>query len=148
VDLVRTPLQIDLFRAPRRGHYLEFLFRTSLFGEFKNLPAVHFAPLVMGIALLLVPWGLRGMLLVKGERARNFPFLIVSLCVLSVGLAYTLGFPFAPGQSFRYVPFLGLAAAYFLALGIAQSKPLLRTAGITLLTAFCFLSTWLLVAPL
>lgn len=144
--MIRIPFNHDFEDAYRRSHYAEVLFRSSLFSTRRSFNATWMAPLLVVIALLLLPWMVRGLIECRKEIRKNAPLLIASLCMFGIGIAYTLSFPYAPSQDFRYMPLLGVTAAYFLALGIERSGPVLRSAGAVTLTGFFCAAVFFIVA--
>lgn len=144
--MIAIPFNNPWSNAARRSHYPEYVFRSALFGEFRAFDSAWLAPGLTVFALLLLPWMFRGMVESVRSTKENLPLLIMTTCVFGLGIVYTLRFPYAQNQDFRYMPLIGLTAAYWIALGIEHSGKLLQVMGTVVLAGFCLLSAWFMMA--
>ncbi len=106
----------------RRGIFWEYFFKSSLFGEFRdvvNQPiAKLFILLQCGLLLLSIPGLMRK---IKHDKALTLYFL--SLSIISVlAIAYLrLEYPYSPTQDARYAPWIVVSLGFFLS-GLASNR--------------------------
>lgn len=119
IEMVKKPFNKTYGNDGRRSNSLEFLFRSSLFGEFSDFSAAWLAKGIIVLALLLLPWMAYGLasIPIRFDRS-DTPVIVLFLITLILWLAYIIIFQFSPEQDFRFSPFFAVAAAYFIAKGL------------------------------
>lgn len=127
----------------RRANLWEYLFRSSLFGEFR-FPALDVLAVIVLLAALcalpLIAWGIWASRTLRAA----VPMALLTAVLLASVLAYRLLFPNASNQDFRFIPAIVLPVSFYAAAGWAALKNLLRDAAAALLVFGCILYVALL----
>jgi hypothetical protein len=152
-DFLNTPFASPWRDEGGRQYFLNYFFKTSLFGEFqienllnKNL-AILFSFLFI-VAILVVGWGFLTMTLDKLEK--QLP-LIINLIILPLSLAYVrVSYPFSPSNDFRYVlPFLiSFIVLYFISINNFLKPTIIKYFLIILPVIFAILSLVFFLVPI
>jgi hypothetical protein len=158
-----TPWVAVVGDSPGRSEFWNYLFRSSLFGEFgtSDRTVKAFAYLLVGLAALFIPFVVFGFCqaVARGFRRgdvadvglRELAFTLLGFLSFSVVLRYR--YPWAPHNDFRFVLPIVLPCAVMAAMSF---RWLMRTCGRRfphvatlpghLLAVFCFASGWILLA--
>lgn len=124
---------------PRRSYFPEFFFRSSFFGGdfFPNgvgLTGV-IAHLIIGFALLCLPFIMVGFFRANNIAGTNLPMIVTMLLGVAGHILFRLKEPFICSQAFRYSFYLIFPLTYFCLQGIdVRSRPL-RVLGKIVLAA-------------
>lgn len=147
VAMARQPFNDPWSDSARRGNFLEYFFRSSLFGEFKFTPVLWIAyPLIVSL-LLLLPCLLYGMYCELRYSFRRLLPLHLATASLALGaFLYPFLFAFASNQDFRFSAPLVLPFAYYLTRGITHLPGRLRDIALGVFMAFIVCAATFIVA--
>lgn len=126
--------------------FLEFLLKSSLFGEWEypGLEILAYPLLILSVILILC---VLAYLLVSGKRAGNLRYLFILNLIIPILLAikFRWDFPVACSQDFRYIAPVLISLAYFLGDAInrlrLRNQKLLANTLLACIMTFCFLSS-------
>lgn len=111
----------------RRGNFLEYFYRSSLFGEYQFKKLRILSQMILGFGILLLPACAAGFVT---EVRRTFVSLLplhLSTFFLALGaFLYPFLFPYAPNQDFRFSVALVVPIAYYTVRGINYFPRILR----------------------
>lgn len=119
VALVEHPFNDSWSKDSRRDNFLEYFFRSSLFGEYQFERTELLARITLVLAMLLIPAMLYGIVTTVFVRGRELLPLHLSAFMLALAaFLYPYFFPFAPNQDFRFSALLIIPTSFYVVSGI------------------------------
>lgn len=111
----------------RRGNFLEYFYRSSLFGEFQFKKLRILSQMMLGFGIVLLPAFAAGFVTeVRRKCMSLLPLHLSTVCLALGAFLYPFLFPFAPNQDFRFSVALVLPLAYYTVRGISNFPWILR----------------------
>lgn len=121
----------------RREFFLEYLFRSAFFGEFRFESFEALAPTLLFVGLLTLPLALFGIFRsIARTPRRDAPLLLLLVAYACASAAYRILFPFAPNQDFRFILPVLVPAAFFVCNGFGGLPRALRHSAHTVAALF------------
>ncbi len=119
VALVKNPFNDSWSKDSRRDNFLEYFFRSSLFGEYQFERTHMLARTTLVLAMLLIPALLYGIVTTTLMRGRELlPLHLATVMLALAAFLYPHFFPFAPNQDFRFSALLIIPASFYIVSGI------------------------------
>lgn len=121
--LIEQPYNNPWNDSSRRDHFLEFLFRSALFGEHDFGPALRpLAVSIVVLALLAVPVVGAGLLASLRNRPDvGWPLLLITGLSLAGLVAHRMELPYSSNQDFRFLSWTAVPLCFWAAEGAALS---------------------------
>ncbi|MCK5019669.1 MAG: glycosyltransferase family 39 protein [Candidatus Peribacteraceae bacterium] len=125
----------------RRGFFLEFLYKSSFFGEFKLNEEMHpLASSILLVNLLTFPLFIWGIIKsIKNNLYSSLPMIFLFLIFILGHTVFRFNYPYSSSQDFRYSILLLVPIFYFLITGWEKSNVSVRKAYILIFITFIVL---------
>lgn len=142
VQMITHPYNNPWDDEARRGYFLEYFFRSALFGEFyfERMKVLSYPIVGLGLALL-IPFALGFLSALRRSFVELWPLHITFASLLAGACLYPYLFPFAPNQDFRFSVALTAPIAYYVICGIRLQPRALRLVFGAILGVFASLCT-------